>query len=188
MSYMIDPSYAAESFLMAKEREEAIRNGLDIDISHYVENPSVTLVLPVLSANLYWQPVHVGKRITIVPTKRAKAYKREVGFLALKSGIRAPMDGRLSLEIDFYPHRPKDWAKRSRVRPDDWADTVQAVDLGNVEKVLSDALNKIAWHDDKQLHDIHLRRHDPDDKGERLVVTIRPIVKQSMAPELSLGS
>ena len=144
----------------------------------------IYLVLPVLSANLYWQPVRLGQRISIVPTSRAKAYKRTVGLLAIQAGIRRPMDGRLRMSIDFYPHRPQDFAKRARLRPDDWADTVQAVDLGNVEKVLSDALNGIAWHDDKQLHDIHLRRHDPDEKGERLVVTIQPIVKPKMAPEL----
>lgn len=146
--------------------------------TEHAKSAKITLVLPVLSANLYWQPVRIGQRITIVPTSRAKAYKRQVAFLAMAAGVRNPMDGRLAMWIDFYPHRPKDWAKRSRLRPDDWADTVQAVDLGNVEKVLSDALNNVTWFDDKQLHDIHLRRHDPDEHGERVVVTICPIVRE----------
>ncbi len=152
--------------------------------TEHAELPEIVLVLPVLSANLYWQPVRLGQRISIVPTKRAKEHKRIVGLLAIQAGIRKPRDGRLAMTIDFYPHRPQDWAKRSRLRPDDWADSVQAVDLGNVEKVLSDSLNGIAWHDDKQLHDIHLRRHDPDEGGERLVVVIRSIATPKIAPSL----
>jgi crossover junction endodeoxyribonuclease RusA len=154
--------------------------------TEHAEASKITLVLPVLSANLYWTVIRIGQRASIGVTSRAKAYKRQVGFLAMAAGVRKPLDGRLAMTIDFYPHRPQDWAKRSRLRPDDWADTVQAVDLGNVEKVLSDALNNVVWFDDKQLHDIHLRRHDPDEKGERLVVTVTPIVRPRIAPELSL--
>jgi crossover junction endodeoxyribonuclease RusA len=118
-------------------------------------------------------------------TNEAETYKRECGWLARRAGVTT-LTGRVSLTIDLYPNRPQDWAKRARKDPDTWADSVQCIDLGNCEKVLSDALNGIAWNDDKQLHDIRLRRMEPDDKGARVEVTITPIVAVKIAPELGL--
>jgi crossover junction endodeoxyribonuclease RusA len=139
------------------------------------------LVLPVLSANLYWMPVRLGKRISIVPTKRAKAYREEVAYLAKQAGIRKPLTGRIDLTIRYYPNRPQDWAKRARKDPDNWADTVQSIDLGNCEKVLSDALNKVAWVDDKQIHRIELIKMEPDEHGSRCVVEFFEIVRPKIA-------
>jgi len=144
----------------------------------------VTLVLPYpISANRYWRPVRIGKHITIVPTTEAKAYRHEVAVLARKAGVYI-LQGRLALAVQLYPHRPLDWAKRARKDPDYWADTVQCIDLGNCEKVLSDALNLVTWHDDKQLHRITLDRMDPDEHGARVVVTISPITREAIAPGL----
>jgi crossover junction endodeoxyribonuclease RusA len=95
-----------------------------------------------------------------------------------------PLHGRLAMTLQLFPHRPLDWAKRARKDPDTWADTVQCIDLGNCEKVLSDALNGIAWDDDKQLHSIGLVRCEPDEHGARVVATITPIVRQAVAPGL----
>jgi crossover junction endodeoxyribonuclease RusA len=145
---------------------------------------SIRMVLPYpISANRYWRPVHIGKHITIVPTSEAKAYRHEVAVLARKAGVHI-LQGRLALSVQLYPHRPLDWAKRARKDPDNWADTVQCIDLGNCEKVLSDALNLVTWRDDKQLHRITLERMDPDEHGARVVVTITPIVRQAIAPRL----
>jgi len=144
----------------------------------------IRLVLPYpISANRYWRPVRIGKHITIVPTTEAKAYRHEVAVLARKAGVYI-LQGRLALAVQLYPHRPLDWAKRARKDPDYWADTVQCIDLGNCEKVLSDALNLVTWHDDKQLHRITLERMDPDEHGARVVVTISPIVREAIAPGL----
>ena len=62
---------------------------------------------------------------------------------------------------DLYPV-PQDWAKRAQQDPFGWADRVRCIDLGNAEKVLSDALNGVAWVDDSQLHRIVLDRAEPD--------------------------
>lgn len=153
------------------------------------------LVLPYpISANRYWAtrviPAKPPERkramaITYV-TDEAKAYKQEVGYRALAAGIRKPLDGRIEVTIRLYPHRPLDWAKRARLDPDGWEDTVQCIDLGNCEKVLSDALNHIAWHDDKQHRRIVLERMEPDEFGARVEVIIRPLIKAPIAPELPL--
>ena len=147
----------------------------------------MNIVLPYpVSANRYWHMVKIGPRSALAPTREAKAFKREVGLLAVMAGCRQPLDGRLSLRVELFPKRPLDYLKRVKARPDDWADSVMCLDLGNCEKVLSDALNGVAWHDDKQLHEITLVRRDPDEHGPRAVVTISPIVRAKIAPELPL--
>ncbi|WP_395119656.1 RusA family crossover junction endodeoxyribonuclease [Rhodanobacter sp. FW102-FHT14D06] len=151
---------------------------------------SVTLVLPYpISANRYWATRIItpkGSRrqmaLTYV-TPEAKQYREDCAKLAIAAGVR-PLAGRVCIELQLYPHRPLDWAKRARKDPDYWADTVQCIDLGNCEKVLSDALNGIAWADDKQHHRIVKDRMEPDEHGARVVVTISPIVREAIAPEL----
>ena len=151
----------------------------------------VMLVLPYpISANRYWAtrviPAKGARKAMAVTyvTSEAEAFKQQVRLLALQAGVRRPIDGRVRLTLELYPHRPLDWAKRARKDPDNWADTVQCIDLGNCEKILSDALNGIAWKDDKRHHEIHKYRRDPDEHGARVVATFEPIVRVPMAPEL----
>ena len=135
-----------------------------------------TLILPYPpSANRYWRHVTMRGRAVTLVSREAKAYREEVMHRAMLAKIM-PIDGRVALHIDLYPARPKDWAKRSQARPDDWDDTVQCMDLGNCEKVLSDALNGIAWHDDKQIFRMSKQRMVPDEHGARVVVTFSPII------------
>lgn len=117
-------------------------------------------------------------------TEDAKNYKAAVGHLARAAGIRAPATGRVGLHIKLFPHRPQDWAKRARKNPHTWDDTVQCIDLGNCEKVLSDALNGVAWVDDKQIRRTLLQRMEPDGKGARLEVSIEYL---AAAPSLLDG-
>lgn len=149
----------------------------------------ITLTLPYpISANRYWRAVRLGKgptaRMAMVPTKEAIAYKADVGKLAKAAGLRIPLDGRMTLLVRLYPERPQDWAKRAQRDPDTWDDTVRCMDLGNCEKVLSDALNGIAWLDDKQLRRIVLERYEPDDRGARVEIEIDVVRRQSIAPSL----
>lgn len=138
------------------------------------------------SSNRYWATRVItpkGQRramaLTYV-TPEAKKYRDECAKVAIAAGVR-PLAGRVCMELKLYPNRPLDWAKRARKDPDNWADTVQCIDLGNCEKVLSDALNGIAWADDKQLHRIVQERMEPDEHGARVVVTISPIVREAVA-------
>lgn len=145
----------------------------------------IELILPYpLSANRYWRPVNIGKHITIVPTKEAKAYKAEVAYLARQAGVRQPLQGRIALHVQLYPQRPQDWARRAKRDPLTWDDDVRCIDLGNAEKVLSDALNGIAWLDDKQHRRILLERMEPDGEA-RLVVRIEQLALPA-SPQSSL--
>lgn len=146
---------------------------------------ALTLPYPV-SANRYWRAVSMGPRLAMVPTKEAKAYKQDVAWRAKQAGLRVPVQGRMTLLVRLFPERPQDWAKRASKSPDSWDDSVRCIDLGNCEKVLSDALNGIAWVDDKQLRRIVLERCEPDDKGARVELEIQPLAAQvvPIAPEL----
>lgn len=147
---------------------------------------TLTLQYPI-SANRYWRAVKLGKgeaaRVAMVPTKEAKAYKDDVAWRAQIARI-APITGRVDLTLRLFPARPQDWAKRAAKNPDSWDDDVRSLDLGNCEKVISDALNGIAWIDDKQHHRITLERMEPDEKGARVEVTIKPYVRPRVAASL----
>lgn len=133
----------------------------------------ITLTLPYPpSANRYWRHGTIKGRAAIFLSKEAKDYKAVVATLAKVAGIRQPHAGRTALAIRLYPNRPQDWARRARRDPATWDDTVQCIDLGNCEKVLSDALNGVAWVDDKKHRRILLERMEPDEKGARVEVEI----------------
>lgn len=140
---------------------------------------TVTLILPYPpSANRYWRTAIVGGRAQTYPSAEAKAYKAAVRTLALQAGLRQPLAGRIALHVHLYPQRPQDWARRQRRAPQTWDDDVRCIDLGNCEKVLSDALNGVAWLDDKQHRRIVLQREEPDGDA-RLVVKITELVALS---------
>ena len=108
-----------------------------------------------LSANKYWRNVN-GR---MVVSAEAKEYKNTVGWLAKGAGIR-PHVGDVFLKILLHPKTKKD-GEASNVR----------VDLDNVLKVMCDALNGIAFADDKQITKINLEISHPIQNGG-LSVTI----------------
>lgn len=137
---------------------------------------TMRLSLPYpISSNRYWRPVSLGKHITIVPTKEAKAYKAEVATLAKAAGVRSVISGRVEIGVQLYPNRPQDWQKRQRLHGQAWDDTVQCMDLDNANKVLLDALKGVAIDDDKWVRRIVAERMEPDGEA-RVVVTITALV------------
>ena len=126
------------------------------------------------SGSARYQTAVVCGRAQTYPSADAKAYKTEVQVAALRAGVRRPITGRIELHLQLYPQRPQDWAKRARRDPLTWDDDVRCIDLGNCEKVLSDALNGVAWVDDKQHRRIVLERMEPDGDA-RVVVRITPL-------------
>ena len=142
----------------------------------------IPLTLPYPpSANRYWRHGTIKGRAAVFLSKEAKDYKAVVAHMAKAAGIRQPHPGRTALTIRLYPNRPQDWARRARRDPETWDDTVQCIDLGNCEKVLSDALNGVAWVDDRLHRRIVLERCEPDDRGARIEVEI-----ESLAPARGL--
>lgn len=110
---------------------------------------SIVLALPP-SANVYWRysngSVHVSQE--------AQNYKAGVKWKALHQNM-TPMSGELAMYVNVY--RP---AKRG--------------DLDNFAKVLGDALNGVAYHDDSQIIELHMWRHD-DKANPRVEVEVRKV-------------
>jgi len=135
----------------------------------------ITLTLPYpLSANRYWRPVKLGPRISIVPTKEAKAFRAEIAVACHDQGVRAPITGRVHVDVKLYPGRPLDWQKRMRKEGGAWDDTVRCIDIDNANKVLLDALKDVAIDDDKWVRKLTSERMEPDGQA-RVVVTITAI-------------
>ncbi len=144
----------------------------------------IVLTLPYpISANRYWRSFvprgHARAIVTL--SDEAKAYKEQVNLLAWQQGVRAPLEGRVRVDIALYPHRPLDWARRAKRDPEGWADGVQCIDLDNARKVLYDALKGVAFDDDKWVHADGAQRMEPDEQGARVVVTISTLPKRVKA-------
>jgi crossover junction endodeoxyribonuclease RusA len=138
---------------------------------------SVTMTLPYpLSANRYWRtymPKGFKAPVTVVSAE-AKAYKAQVCGLARIAGVKAPIAGRVAIDVRLYPNRPQDWAKRAAKDPMAWDDTVQCLDLDNANKVLFDALKGVVIEDDRWVRRITSERMEPDGEA-RVEVTITAI-------------
>jgi crossover junction endodeoxyribonuclease RusA len=149
----------------------------------------IQLTLPYpISANRYWVQFVLGKgkaaRMMQAPSPEAKAYKAAVMQAAVLARIGQPITGRVRLDIELYPHRPQDWAKRAARAPLTWDDDVRCIDLDNANKVLLDALKGIAIDDDKWVRELYSRRMEPDGEA-RVVVTITPLV-MAASPQAEL--
>lgn len=127
-----------------------------------------------VSANRYWQTVYIGKgqqrRAIQVPTPEAKAYKEAAQWSCSRAGISAPIAGRVRIDIQLYPQRPLDWARRAHRNPLTWDDDVRCIDLDNANKVLLDALKGVAIEDDRWVRELHAVRMEPDGPARVLVV------------------
>lgn len=132
-----------------------------------------------VSANRYWQTRVMNAKsaggramATTFLSAEAKAYKKHVAAVALAAGVRAPIMGRVQIDIRLYPNRPQDWKTRQRKLGNAWDDTVLCLDLDNTSKVLLDALKGVAMDDDKWVRRIISERMEPDEHGARVVVRV----------------
>lgn len=135
----------------------------------------IVLTLPYpISANRYWTQFVLAKRVCQAPSSEAKAYKRSVQQAAVLARIGKPIAGRVRIDIELYPQRPQDWAKRAAKAPLTWDDDVRCIDLDNANKVLLDALKGVAIEDDRWVRELHAQRMEPDGAA-RVVVRITPL-------------
>ena len=152
---------------------------------------TITLTLPYPpSANRYWQTRVMGGKsaggramATTYISADAKKFKKEVLEIVRAAGVVSPILGRVQLEIKLFPHRPLDWKTRVRKLGAGWDDGVMCMDLGNAEKVLSDALKDVVMEDDKWIRRIISERMEPDGEA-RVVVTVTAIATAQPQMEL----
>lgn len=146
----------------------------------------IKLVLPYpISANRYWISFYAKhlKRVMTGPTKEAKAYKEQVLEMCQEAGIKQPITGRVHIDIQLFPKRPLDYAKRMQKLGANWDDDVMCIDLDNANKVLFDAIKGIAITDDKWVRKLTSQRMEPDGEA-RVVMTIWPIAVDQVQREL----
>lgn len=156
-------------------------------VERYGDPAEHALRLPYpISVNRYWMPVKIRGHMAMVPSKEAKQYRVDAQWAAKCSGIRKPIPGPVHIHMKLFPRRPDDWAKRARADPDGWAFTVMCMDIDNARKVVYDSLKGIAFEDDKWIRSDSAEIMEPDEYGARVEVTIRPIIKAKIAPELPL--
>lgn len=140
------------------------------------------IVLPYpVSANAYWRTVTVQQRdarsgvrviASTIVSEEGREYRKRCAWI-VSQVIRTPIVGPVLLYGNLYGQRPADWAKRARKDPN-WFDEARVIDTGNADKVLQDALNGVAYADDKQVRFLLVERMEPDDAGARLEVFIEP--------------
>lgn len=116
-----------------------------------------------ISANRYWR----NYRGRMVVSAEATRYKREVALAwdqsravqgVWKRAHTVPLAD-MRMELVIHPKKPK----RKTLAP------IRCLDVSNCIKIVEDALQGIAWENDKQLVEIVARRGEPVEGG-RLVV------------------
>lgn len=97
----------------------------------------------------------------VVYTPRESAeYEARIRSIAIGSGVR-PMEGELALELHVWVHGARG-------------------DGDNYWKSVADALNGVAYHDDRQVIDWRVVIHQARSRSEeRAEVTIRPVAREA---------
>lgn len=75
----------------------------------------------------------------------------------------------MKVDLRLHPERPKDWEKRAK-KDSRWGLGVRRVDLDNALKVALDALQGIAYENDRQITDIRIRLGLPIEGGGLSVI------------------
>jgi Holliday junction resolvase RusA-like endonuclease len=126
---------------------EANAGALGVAVAPPLAAQSIVLALPP-SANLYWRYTPSG----VYVSEEAQTYKKGVQWKAAHQHM-TPMDGPVAVYLNVYRAR-------------------KAGDLDNFAKILCDSLNGVAYHDDSQVVELHMWRHD-DKANPRVEVEIR---------------
>ena len=105
----------------------------------------------------------VTSRGTFTPEKTVQA-ERLIAWECKKAmSGRKPLDGAVYLAVEARFPYPKSWSEKRAIETY-WH--VAKPDADNLLKVVGDALNKIAWRDDAQVVEVHVRKRYTHDKRE----------------------
>lgn len=98
-----------------------------------------------------------------VRSAEAVKYKAAVAAIATDEGV-ALLAGPVAVVMVLRPPEPKDAAKRAKKDPF-WILGVRRIDLDNCLKVALDALQGVAYSDDRQITDLRIRLGTPVPEG-----------------------
>jgi crossover junction endodeoxyribonuclease RusA len=104
-----------------------------------------------------------GAKPHFFATRETKAFRQYVALALKAAGVR-PTSGPVSVELDVYPNR-------------------EGRDLDNVEKTLWDALEGLAYDNDKRIRRKRVEMH-PADRVPRVELSIEPYPEASDDPVL----
>ena len=106
-----------------------------------------------------------------VRSKEAMEYRAEVQDIASEC-LTECLQGCVAVRLVLHPKKPKDWERRLKKDPMAVL-TLGRMDLDNAQKVALDALQEIAFSNDKQVTSLSIRLGDPVDGGG-LSVRVEP--------------
>lgn len=126
-----------------------------------------------ISANDYWQVA----RGRVIQTADARRYIRECQLCAVLAGVRSPVSVPIALDVTLIPpaisHRlMKDGHGRAHMAQ---VKAGKPIDLSNCIKIAEDALQGVAYVNDRQTRAIMMRYGEPELLGA-LVVKISEFV------------
>jgi len=126
------------------------------------------MMLPYpISANRYWRTF----RGRTVRSSDAMAYKEEVQTIAAEC-LTGALTGCVRVKLELHPVLPLDAARRAKKDPK-WGLSVRRIDLDNACKVALDALQGIAFENDRQITHLSIRLGVPVEGGG-LSVSVGP--------------
>lgn len=124
------------------------------------------MMLPYpISTNVYWR----NFRGRMVRSSAAIAYKDEVGWIARSNGVNL-FTVPVMVKLVLHPIRPADAEKREK-KDRLWGLSVRRIDIDNAQKVALDALQGIAYENDRQITFLSIKLGQPI-AGGGLQVTI----------------
>jgi len=92
----------------------------------------------------------VTRHVTYTPDNGIHAYRAAIALAARAAGATPTTQSPLTLVVDFVFERPKShFHANAKLKPTALA--TPPVDLDNLVKGLKDALNRVAYHDDRQV-------------------------------------
>lgn len=118
-----------------------------------------------ISGNRYWR----NFRGRMVRSAAAIEYKDEVAAIATAAGLELRA-GSVAVMMTLCPPRPQDWVRREKREPL-WGLGVRRIDLDNAQKVALDALQGIAYENDRQVTRLSIALGQPIEDGG-LIVTV----------------
>ena len=118
-----------------------------------------------ISANRYWRTFVAGGRVVTHPSTEATQYKRDAAWIARGAGLVEPLEGPIEVELVLHPVEPKDAAVRARKQGPSWVFGVRCLDVDNAVKVALDALQGVAYANDKQIVTLLVQKGMPCAKG-----------------------
>ena len=136
----------------------------------------------ILKATIPGEPTAKGRPQffnghAVTPLKTRKAEEAAAEAWAMQAGF-IPITGPVKMDIAFFLETPQSWsrkkqaaANRREIRP------VKRPDLDNLVKLIQDALNGLAYQDDKQIQEINARKWYSS--KPRTVITITELPEEA---------